>query len=463
MSHTITTEDVEPLEVNRNETSIQSLLDNKRGVAFISSPLSEETKQSIKQNNLLSLKTSNRYGTFIVYKPESEKEARELFDIAEKHGGFLPINTTEAEIRRIGQLLNYSESSINAFVEKHRHRLSEVIKVPTQTKKFYKAIVKLSDLYVETDNMTDAYYKSKDGLGPGSMSTHKPLSVTKLLDGTLMLMNGHHRIADKIKYAELNNIEDILNLTFNAIVHDENYANLESVPDGQYWMSFMDWTYNMEEVLITEEIKVPIEIGDTVLGGKFKNKKIVVKKINKNEKGDLTINDKPLLRVRTIKQTVAEIVAEVMNEDQSSWDNTGYKKWKRANVTIRGMQELGQHNGVGSITLGAGLYSAALGNREMASKYGKVHFAVNAKPKHPLVFDSINRWEIWEQQFVYKTLGFTDMRDFGKVSSIEKELMKLGYDGVIIKGREMVNYTPENVMYFQNERQLMDYYENLKQ
>src|ERR1039457_921587 len=119
-------------------------------------------------------------------------------------------------------------------------------------KKFYKATVKLSNLYVETDNMTDAYYKSKDGLGPGSYSTHKSLSVTKLLDGTLMLMDGHHRIADKIKYAELNNVEDILNLTFNAIVHDENYANLESVPDGQYWMSFMDWTYNMEEVLIKE-------------------------------------------------------------------------------------------------------------------------------------------------------------------------------------------------------------------
>ena len=51
-----------------------------------------------------------------------------------------------------------------------------------------------------------------------------------------------------------------------------------------------------------EIIKVPIEIGDTVLGGKFKNKKIVVKKIGKNEKGDLAINGKPLLKVRTIPQ-----------------------------------------------------------------------------------------------------------------------------------------------------------------
>lgn len=47
-------------------------------------------------------------------------------------------------------------------------------------------------------------------------------------------------------------------------------------------------------------IEVPIKVGDTVLSGKFKNKKIVVKKIGKNKKGDITINDKPLLRFRII-------------------------------------------------------------------------------------------------------------------------------------------------------------------
>lgn len=51
-----------------------------------------------------------------------------------------------------------------------------------------------------------------------------------------------------------------------------------------------------------EDIKVPIEIGDTVLGGRFKNKKIKVKKISKNKKGDITINDKPLLKYRIIKE-----------------------------------------------------------------------------------------------------------------------------------------------------------------
>lgn len=56
-------------------------------------------------------------------------------------------------------------------------------------------------------------------------------------------------------------------------------------------------TYN-----IFEDIKIPIEIGDTVLGGRFKNKKVKVKKIGKNKKGDITINDKPLLKYRIVKE-----------------------------------------------------------------------------------------------------------------------------------------------------------------
>lgn len=55
-----------------------------------------------------------------------------------------------------------------------------------------------------------------------------------------------------------------------------------------------------------EDIKVPIKVGDTVLGGRFKNKKMVVKKIGKNAKGDITINDKPLLKFRIIKESFFE-------------------------------------------------------------------------------------------------------------------------------------------------------------
>src|ERR1035437_4202639 len=57
---------------------------------------------------------------------------------------------------------------------------------------------------------------------------------------------------------------------------------------------------------LVEDIKIPIKVGDVVLGGKFKNKKITVKDIGENEKGDITINGKPLLRFR-IKKDLNEV------------------------------------------------------------------------------------------------------------------------------------------------------------
>ena len=57
--------------------------------------------------------------------------------------------------------------------------------------------------------------------------------------------------------------------------------------------------------VIKEAITIPIEIGDTVLGGKFKNKPIVVKSIDKNEKGDITSNGKPLLKFRLVNEANA--------------------------------------------------------------------------------------------------------------------------------------------------------------
>jgi hypothetical protein len=57
----------------------------------------------------------------------------------------------------------------------------------------------------------------------------------------------------------------------------------------------------LSESFLEEDINIPIKVGDTVLGGKFKNKKILVKDIGKNEKGEVTINGKPLMRFRIIK------------------------------------------------------------------------------------------------------------------------------------------------------------------
>jgi co-chaperonin GroES (HSP10) len=55
-----------------------------------------------------------------------------------------------------------------------------------------------------------------------------------------------------------------------------------------------------EERFLAESITLDIKVGDVILGGKFKNKKITVKEIGKNDKGDITINGKPLLRFRIL-------------------------------------------------------------------------------------------------------------------------------------------------------------------
>ena len=50
-----------------------------------------------------------------------------------------------------------------------------------------------------------------------------------------------------------------------------------------------DW---LAHQLLDESIDIPVEIGDTILMGRFKNKRVVVKTIDYNEKGDLLINGK---------------------------------------------------------------------------------------------------------------------------------------------------------------------------
>ena len=54
----------------------------------------------------------------------------------------------------------------------------------------------------------------------------------------------------------------------------------------------------LKPTTLKEDINLPINIGDTVMMGKFKNKKVVVKTINWNAKGDLLINGKSAARFR---------------------------------------------------------------------------------------------------------------------------------------------------------------------
>ena len=50
-----------------------------------------------------------------------------------------------------------------------------------------------------------------------------------------------------------------------------------------------------------EAISLDIEVGDIVLGGKYKNKRTEVKEIGTDELGQPTINGKPILKFRIEK------------------------------------------------------------------------------------------------------------------------------------------------------------------
>ena len=53
---------------------------------------------------------------------------------------------------------------------------------------------------------------------------------------------------------------------------------------------------------LAEAITLDIEVGDIVLGGKYKNKRIEVKEIGVDDIGQPTINGKSLLKFRIEKQ-----------------------------------------------------------------------------------------------------------------------------------------------------------------
>lgn len=175
-----------------------------------------------------------------------------------------------------------------------------------------------------------------------------------------------------------------------------------------------------------------------------------IEKMEKEAKKEWTINENKTL----IKFLLRENINNRYN----------YLAWKRKNVTIRGISDTPNEQGFngGGAVFGDGLYTAFLSNRALARKYGKVFFVVNAIPKNAKVVKTFNDAEIVIQTLIMnwcKKRGLNyQPNSFYKETDIRNEMISLGYDGLIIKGREMVNYTPSNILYFSNEDQLYRYF-----
>lgn len=138
-----------------------------------------------------------------------------------------------------------------------------------------------------------------------------------------------------------------------------------------------------------------------------------------------------------------------------------FQIWKRKNVTLRGMKEVQKSNGVWG-SFGKGLYTVPLGNRSMAKQYGDVYFVVNAIPQKPKIVQGLNGAELLRQdlveEFCEKQGVSPSSSFFNENTSMDVEMLARGFDGLVIKGREMVNYAPKNVRYFKTEDELEQYF-----
>jgi len=72
-------------------------------------------------------------------------------------------------------------------------------------------------------------------------------------------------------------------------------------------------------------ITIDVKVGDTILTGKFKNKKTVIKKIGVDKHGMPTINDRKVVTFRIHKKV--NIFDKDFTEDVER-DNDGYGKYK---------------------------------------------------------------------------------------------------------------------------------------
>ena len=85
---------------------------------------------------------------------------------------------------------------------------------------------------------------------------------------------------------------------------------------------------------LKEDIKLPVKIGDTILTGRFKNKKTVVKTIGKDEHGMPTINGRKVVNFRILKEGVQVQLDEIPMADLVKIDTYADKQLNPVDVVL---------------------------------------------------------------------------------------------------------------------------------
>ena len=118
-------ESIRAEEAYRDRSAIQTVIDGKREMGFITIVSSVDTSREefwklIKTHNLETIHLpGNEYDAYIYYRKGAERAAQELAKIANRYGGYLSYEATERESRRIGELLGYDKRDIDAYIKKN--------------------------------------------------------------------------------------------------------------------------------------------------------------------------------------------------------------------------------------------------------------------------------------------------------------------------------------------------------
>jgi hypothetical protein len=98
----------------------------------------------------------------------------------------------------------------------------------------------------------------------------------------------------------------------------------------------------------------------------------------------------------------------------------------------------------------------------MIKDYPIIMYVINAIPKKAKIVNTTGNAEMFLQNVINNWCKDNNIEYnanyFSKKTSVKEQMLKLGYDGLIIKGREYVNYTPEDIKYFNNELALLKYF-----
>lgn len=207
---------------------------------------------------------------------------------------------------------NEDERLLNAFMEKIIDGL-ESMKIPNDV------LVNAIDSYNEKKKNEEKIPGGlSDGMSLSDIAKKHKVSIGQLTDEFkkgYKVEREHTNDSNIAKEIALDHLfEDPKYYTKLAGIEKENIEELApwGYPD-QKWLDNhakkikkLRAQFDKEKAQIKENIVLPVKVGDTILMGKFKNKKVVVKSIGKDEYGMPTINGKKAVTFRLIKENINE-------------------------------------------------------------------------------------------------------------------------------------------------------------